>query len=63
MRIFLHALLVVIGLLAAGPRLAAKLEDCALILEDFEGELTVRLSVPDNCAVGLRAAVLPEAAE
>ncbi len=30
---------------------------------DFEGELTVRLSVPDNCAVGLRAAVLPEAAE
>ena len=30
---------------------------------DYEGELTVRLSVPDNCAVGLRAAVLPEAAE
>lgn len=30
---------------------------------DFEGELTVRLTVPDNCAIGLRAAVLPETSE
>jgi hypothetical protein len=30
---------------------------------DFEGELTVRLTVPDNCAVGLRAALLPETSE
>ena len=26
---------------------------------DFEGELTVRVSVPDDCAVGLRASLLP----
>ncbi|MNR96989.1 hypothetical protein D3C72_281520 [compost metagenome] len=26
---------------------------------DFEGDLTVRLSVPDDCAVGLRASLLP----
>ena len=30
---------------------------------DFEGELTVRLSVPDSCAVGLKAALLPAGAE
>lgn len=28
---------------------------------DFQGELTVWVSVPDNCAVGLRAVLLPEA--
>lgn len=51
----------VIGIEAGdeGPLLPGETID----IGDFEGELTVRLSVPDNCAVGLRAAVLPEAAE
>ncbi|AMJ59015.1 hypothetical protein AXW83_00720 [Bosea sp. PAMC 26642] len=30
---------------------------------DYEGELTVRLTVPDNCAVGLRASLLPETSQ
>lgn len=40
------------------------LPPCATVeIGDFQGELTVRLSVPDNCAVGLRAALLPRGAE
>lgn len=48
---------VVLGI--AGPEGETIAVQPRVDIGDLEGELTVRLSVPDDCAVGLRAALLP----